>query len=256
MRRVLLLCCLTHLVVLSAGAQKPDVDSLYARHPITKSAFCADCYEWHNGYYGAIADVRLHQPVITFYIYTRAKKAAQEALGYKRTNFLAEWHVVTGMPDEADVYANANKQINKPRQPEELQKGHCQPWILLAWCLEACVLSDTYTFNAGMEYRGQNTGTQEASEDFSRDLLNKTDGVSIWCGTFGNLHIWADKKDKVTDTMPAYYWKLIEAGGQTYCWLMPNQPSEKYDLLSSRTISFNDLAAKLGYNPKSILHSL
>src|SRR6185437_1042674 len=239
--RVLLFLFLTSLLVQDAGAQQLNTDSLYASHPITKSAFCADCYEWHNGYYSAIADVRLHQPATTFYIYTRAKKAAQEALGYKRTKFLAAWHSVTGMPDESDVYAHSNKVINKPRQPEELQKGHCQPWILLSWCLEACVFSDTYTFNAGMEYRGQNIGTEEASEDFSRNLLSKTDSVKIWCGTFGNKHAWTDQKGAVTSAMPAYYWKLIEAGGQTYCWLLPNRPTEKYDLLPLRTISFKDL---------------
>jgi hypothetical protein len=41
-----------------------------------------------------------------------------------------------------------------------IAKGHCQAWILLAWCADAAILSDTYTFNAGMvpgtEYRHRN----------------------------------------------------------------------------------------------------
>ncbi|WPU92809.1 hypothetical protein SNE25_26140 [Mucilaginibacter sabulilitoris] len=34
------------------------------------------------------------------------------------------------------------------------------------------ILSDTYTFNAAMEYQGQNIGTELASEELCRELVN------------------------------------------------------------------------------------
>lgn len=72
-----------------------------------------------------------------------------------------------------------------------IAKGHCQAWILLTWCTDAAILSDTYTFNAAMEYQGQNIGTELATEELCRELAGHgkpavTDRVHIWCGTFGN----------------------------------------------------------------------
>jgi hypothetical protein len=51
-----------------------------------------------------------------------------------------------------------------------IAKGHCQAWILMAWSTDAAILSNTYTFNAGMEYQGQNIGTELATEEFCRKL--------------------------------------------------------------------------------------
>jgi hypothetical protein len=36
-----------------------------------------------------------------------------------------------------------------------IAKGHCQAWILLAYDADGAILSDTYTFNAGMEFQGK-----------------------------------------------------------------------------------------------------
>jgi hypothetical protein len=72
-----------------------------------------------------------------------------------------------------------------------IARGHCQAWILLAWSADAAILSDTYTFNAAMEYQGQNIGTELATEELCRKLTGfkgsaLTDSVKIWCGTFGS----------------------------------------------------------------------
>jgi hypothetical protein len=41
-----------------------------------------------------------------------------------------------------------------------IAKGHCQAWILPAWPAHAAILSDTHTFNAGMEFQRQNIWTE------------------------------------------------------------------------------------------------
>ena len=143
-----------------------------------------------------------------------------------------------------------------------IAKGHCQPWILLAWCLDAALLSDTYTFNAGMEYQGQNIGTELATEELCRELTGfkvpaVTDSVKIWCGTFGSQASYSE--NGITIRVPEYYYKVIEyqnfnIGKVTLCYWMPNNPDGKRNSLGNCMISYPDMLNHLGFDPKRIFY--
>jgi DNA/RNA endonuclease G (NUC1) len=234
------------------------VKSLYKKYPTQKSNFCAGCKLWINPYYKSIADTSKHMPLLTYYIYTRTHRLNQESLDLPRNGIYAAWRPAYEQADETKLYQYANKNFN-----DMIAKGHCQAWILMAWCADAAILSDTYTFNAGMEYQGQNIGTELATEEFCRKLTGYrgeaiTDSVKIGCETFGAKQSYTLKD--LTATMPAYYYKIIQyrdknvGGNIILCYWMPNEPREKRSLLSKRLISYKDLTAKLGYDPKAIFN--
>lgn len=133
-----------------------------------------------------------------------------------------------------------------------IAKGHCQAWILLAWCADAAILSNTYTFNAAMEYQGQNIGTQIATEELSRKLIAQTDSVRIWCGTYGSQQTYA--ANNVTVTMPSHYYKIIQYNGHLLCYWLPNLPTEKRALLPLRKVSHDQLVTNLGFDPMLIFN--
>ena len=238
------------------------VKSLYKKYPTLKSDFCASCKLWVNPYFKSIADTALHYPVLTYYVYTRAHRLTQEALDLPRSGIYAGWHAVPGQPNETPVYTEANKQINKTYTDSEIQKGHCQAWILMAWSIDAALLSNTYTFNAAMEYRGQNLGTQIETEEMCRTLTGNdgaptlTDSVKIWCGTFGRKMSYRTKKVEIT--VPSHYYKVIEYRAKKtgkivrLCYWMPNDPSEERTKLPERKVSYKKLINNLGFDPQQI----
>lgn len=259
------------LLVLLAGfllpeptrAQSPALDVTYVRalqqkYPSVSSPLCTACKLWENPYFKSIADTSAHRPVVTYYIYTKEHRLAQEALNIPRTGIPAAWSSGYGQPDETMVYRGANKESR-----DMIAKGHCQAWILLAWCLDAAILSDTYTFNAGMEYQGQNVGTELATEELCRKLTGfkgqaVTDSVQIWCGTFGAQHSYS--QGALSVTMPEAYYKVIAYKDLSshqpvlLCYWLPNQPSESRAKLPQRMIAFDALVKKLGFDPTVVLH--
>jgi hypothetical protein len=221
------------------------VRALYEKYPTQKSDFCAACKLWVNPFYRSVADTARHMPLVTYYVYTKAHRLLQESADVPRTGVYAGWHAALGQPDETQVYKQANAE-----SADMIAKGHCQAWILLAWCGDAAILSDTYTFNAGMEFQGQNIGTEIATEELCRKLTERTDSVRIWCGTFGSQRVFA--KDKVAVTVPAFYYKIIQFDDRLLCYWMPNQPSEKRALLPQRVVSHEELVAHLGFDPMTV----
>jgi hypothetical protein len=120
--------------------------------------------------------------------------------GFAARRIYAAWHAADGQVNETKLYQYANK-----NSTDMIAKGHCQAWILMAWSADAAILSDTYTFNAGMEYQGQNIGTELATEELCRKLTGfrgaaLTDSVKIWCGTFGSKQTYT--LGKLTATCP------------------------------------------------------
>lgn len=240
-----------------AGLQAQIINGAYAKalqakYPSVKSELCPACKLWVNPFYRSVADTAEHRPLVTFYVYTQAHRLQQEAANLPRTGTYAAWTPGYGQLNETGVYTLANQQA-----PAMVAKGHCQAWILLAWCADAAILSDTYTFNAGMEYQGQNIGTEIATEELCRQLTGYraaavTDSVRIWCGTFGNQRVFT--KGNVSDTMPAYYYKIIQykdlAGRPVeLCYWMPNQTGETRAKLPQRQVTHAQLAANLGFDP-------
>jgi hypothetical protein len=234
------------------------VKALYKQYPTQKSDLCAGCKLWVSPYYRSIADTAAHRPLLTYYIYTKAHRLEQEALDLPRVGIYAAWHAAYGQPDETKLYQFANK-----NSTDMIAKGHCQAWILMAWSADAAILSDTYTFNAAMEYQGQNIGTELATEEFCRKLTGfkgaaLTDSVKIWCGTFGSKQTYM--LNKLTATVPSHYYKIIQyrdhnAGADiVLCYWMPNEPGEKRALLPQRLISYPELVRKLGFDPKAIFN--
>lgn len=245
------------------------VHALYAKYPTIKSDFCPACKEWDNPFYKSIADTQRNMPLVTYYVYTQEHELLQEATKIDRkVGEGGKWHAVSGQPSLAQVYKNANKAIGKPNTIYEIALGHCQAWILLAWCIDGAILSDTYTFNEGAEFQGQNIGTEIATENLCRTLVgsyrnNKknpvaavTDSIHIWCGTYGSQGTYTD--GKVTVTVPEYYWKIIKYHNKVtntdvaQSWWMPNKVEEGQSLLPSREVTFQSLVQKLGFIPTDI----
>lgn len=256
------------LILAGTAARAQVIDAAYTRalhkkFPSVRSELCSSCKLWVNPYFKSVADTAEHRPLVTYYIYTKEHRLAQETLDLPRSGTAAAWSAADGQPDETKVYSGANLEIGKPSSPFMIAKGHCQAWILMAWCLDAAILSDTYTFNAGMEFQGQNVGTELATEALCRELTGfkkpaVTDSVRIWCGTFGNQHVYTQLRLSVT--VPTHYYKIIcykelATGKQVMlCYWMPNQPTEKKALLPSRLVDLQTLTQNLGYNPMILLN--
>jgi hypothetical protein len=261
MNKYLIFLILSTWLTAQARAQTINaayVKTLYEKYPTQKTDFCSSCKLWVNPFFKSIADTLTHTPVLTYYVYTKAHRLEQEALGLPRTGIYAGWHAAYGQPNEAKVYTAANRIIGKPRSAEMLVKGHCQAWILLAWSADGVILSNTYTFNAAMEFQGQNTGTEIATEEWCRKLTGYkgpevTDSVKIWCGTFGGQQTYT--QNDLTLAVPSHYFKIIQyrapSSGEliTRCYWMPNASSEKRSLLPERLIEHTALVEKLGFDP-------
>lgn len=242
------------------------VNALYKKYPIVKSDFCADCYLWVNPYYKSIANVKEHRPLVEYELYTKANYALTKTLniqrtpkkGSKQSGVFGEWHSIPGQPNEDAVYTAANVAVKKIDKKDEIAKGHVQCWILNAFSYDACILSDTYTFNAGAENQSQNVGTEIFTENHNRDLLSTTD-VQCWGGTFsptdttkGNKpHTFTDGKLK--DVYADYYWKVIKYGTITECWLMPNNKTGTQATIKNCIIDYTDLVNRLGFDPCKVL---
>lgn len=265
LKRITLIVFLLTELSFSVRAQvinETYVKALYKKYPTAKSNFCAACKIWKNPFYESIADTSRHLPLLTHYVYTKAHRIMQEALDLPRTGIYAKWHPVFGQVNEDDVYSEAADEINQPHTPFTINKGHCQPWIMLAWCADAAILSDSYTFNSAVEYAGQNVGTEIASEDTCRTLTGWngartiSESLNVWCGTFGSQRTYS--KNSVVNTVPAAYFKIIRYTDEMnqvkrICYWMPNQPTEKAALLGSRRITYAELKTKLGFDPEQTL---
>lgn len=238
------------------------VKALYKKYPTQPTNFCTSCKLWVNPYYKSIADTLQHRPLLTFYIYTKAHRLQQEAAKVPRKGIYAAWQAADGQPKETQAYTNANKIVNQRNQNGEIQKGHCQAWILLAYTADGAILSDTYTFNAAMEFRGQNLGTEIESEELCRNLTGyrnhpeTTDSVRIWCGTYGSQRVFTS--GNLQHTVPAFYYKVIAYDDKIQhrqvevCYWMPNLPEESRQMLNSRKKTYPELCALLGFSPKDV----
>lgn len=250
-----LLCPMLALRAQTVNSAYPK--ALQQKYPSVKSDLCGSCKLWVNPYFKSIADTAEHRPLVTYYVYTEAHRLQQEAAGLPRAGTYAAWTAGFGQANEANVY----KQANAASPGAMIAKGHCQAWILLAWCADAAILSDTYTFNAAMEYQGQNTGTELASEELCRNLAGHgrpsvTDSVHIWCGTFGKQQVYT--RGPVTNVLPAFYYKIIRyrdrlsGNVMEQCYWLPNQPDETRARLPQRLVSHAQLVHSLGYDPVNV----
>jgi DNA/RNA endonuclease G (NUC1) len=113
-----------------------------------------------------------------------------------------------------------------------------------------------------MEFRGQNLGTEIASEELCRNLTGfngnteVTDSIRIWCGTNGSQRTFT--KGKITHTVPAFYYKIIDYFDKVQqrqvevCYWLPNQPGEVQDKLDERRKTYAELCTLLNFRPKDI----
>jgi hypothetical protein len=254
-KRLIILWVLLITAVFAANAQiinSAYVKALYKKYPTVKSNFCPACKLWVNPYYKSIADTQRHMPLVEYQYLSKDNYAKTATVKLPRTGIYAAWHPVDGQVNEDAVYVAANK-IARARK-DLIAKGHVNAWILNAWCADAAILSDTYTFNAACEDQSQNVGTEIATENLTRELLKTTD-VKIWGGTFGSQGTFTD--GKVTNTYPAFYWKIIDYnsnGVHQLCYWMPNLITEKQNLLPKRVITLQQLTTNLGFDPTKILN--
>ena len=256
---------LSSILCISQKIDDNYVKGLYSKYPTIKSNFCSSCKEWDNPYFKSIADTQKHMPLITYYVYTSEHEKLQESLNIPRTGIYAKWHPVYKQPKLDDVYTNANNLINKHKTVYEVVWGHCIAWITLAYDENAVIFSDTEDFNEGMEYQGQNIGTEIATENLCRSLVGwkktaTTDSLKIWCGTYGNQGTFSNEDKTLTVVIPEYYWKHIEYYDRKSkqvikkSWFMPNKVEETTDKLNLREIDFNELVKNIGFDPTKILN--
>ena len=238
------------MLTMSSFSQKIDanyVKNLYSKYPTTKSSLCPACKEWVNPFYKSIADTQKHMPIVEYEYFTKENYAKVSTLKVPRTGIYAAWHPVLGQPNEDNVYTAANKVVKE--KGGEIAKGHVECWILNAFSYDAAILSDTYTFNAALEEQRQNVGTEIATENLTRKLL-ETQDVEVWGGTYGSQGTFTD--GKITDTYPSHYWKIIKYGTIIRCWWMPNLPTETQTILPQREITEQQLIVNLGFDPRKI----
>lgn len=233
------------------------VKALYAKYPTVKTSLPnypdeADLDLWVNPFYQSIADVAKHMPLITYELFTEVNALKVHTLRLPRTGVFAGWHPVNGQDNEDGVYTDANQIVKKNN--DEIAKGHCEAWVLNAFSADSAILSDTYTFNAAAEDQGQNVGTEIATEDLTRKLLETTD-VCVWCGTWGSQGSFTDGKD--TDCYPAFYWKILKyklnGNDVMECFWMPNEKGQVMADMEHCVVPFEEISVKLGFDPTIIL---
>jgi hypothetical protein len=229
-------------------------------YPLSPSGLCPDCLLWENPYYLAIADTAKHMPRNTFMVYTKSLFDQRTNAGVKREGARASWSPVPGVKNENPVYLYANKQIKASGDKNLVQRGHCQPWIMLNYSKNAAVISNTFTFNCGMAYAKQNNGTEKKSEEIARELVEGpnalTDSVQIWCGTSGAGKVYS--ANGINVTMPLYYYKIMKYRDQTgnftrKCFLMPNRPDQVRDSIRHCHITYDHLKQFLKFDPEQEL---
>jgi hypothetical protein len=220
------------------------VQALYKKYPTVKSNFCPACKLWVNPYYKSIADTQRHMPLVEYEYLSKANYALTARVKIPRTGIYAAWHPVTGQPNEDGVYVAANR-IARAHN-DLIAKGHINAWILNAFSYDSAILSDTYTFNAACEDQKQNVGTEIFTENITRKLLANND-VEIWGGTFGSQGTFTD--GKITNTYPAFYWKIIKCNGQMTCYWLPNLITETQAMAPKRVVTFQQLVQNLGFDP-------
>lgn len=269
---------LIFLLLISSSAfaqQKIDanyVKALYARYPTVKSNLCSACKLWVNPYFKSIADTQQHRPIVVYELYTRVNAALSDKIKIPRQalkkgevskssifyqSAFSAWNSVTGQPNEDNVYSAANDTVKLVDRKDEIAKGHCQAWILNSFAIDAVILSDTYTFNAGQENQKQNVGTEIFTEKHTRDLLKTTD-VQVWVGTYDDLkhpntpHTFTD--GKIVDVYPSHYWKVIKYGNTTECWLMPNNKTQTQVMIKNCIVTYSQLVERLEFDPCKVLN--
>lgn len=232
------------------------VHKLLAKYPTTKSSLCDACKYWDNGIYKSIADTQRNMPLVTYYVYTREHAEIQESKKISRTGVFADWHPVIGQPELSGIYKKENGSIKSAIN--KLVWGHCQAWILLAYCEDGAILSNAETFNEGMEVQGQNIGTEIATESYCRRLIMETtDTIQRWAGTFGEQYRCT--KGKISVVMPTHYWVIIKYRNRTTgemtveAWWMPNLVTETEDKLPQRRCTVEQISKNIGFNPLTTL---
>jgi hypothetical protein len=239
------------------------VQALYKKYPTVKSSFCPACKLWVNPYFKSIADTQKHMPLITYEYYTKANAALVNKLNIPRSmpkkgakippgsvpynSIFGTWHSMPGQVNEDAVYKQANVILKKTN--DEANIGHCQAWILNAFAIDAVIFTDTYTFNAAVEDKWQNIGSEINTEELTRKEL-QTGDVQVWCGTFGNQGSFT--AGKVTDIYPAYYWKVILFNGTTTCYWMPNVKTDTQAFTPHTVVTYAQLIKNLGFDPVKV----
>jgi hypothetical protein len=241
------------------------VKQLYAKFPTVPSALCPACKYWDNNIYKSIADTEHHYPVCEYYVYTKAHEQRQQfftdsltkaftaqhkgKLTDARSGIYAEWHSVTGQPNMAAIYKKANAQFKVV-----MAMGHVNAYIWCAYNFMGIIFSDTWDFNCGVEFQGQNIGTEAALERYIRAKALTVDTLLTWGGCFAGDRPQTVTVGNITATVPSHFWKCIKYNGVIECWWLPNLPTETGDLLPKRTIALKDLILILGFDPQQILN--
>jgi len=261
MKKLLIILLLISGTAFGQTINAKYVKDLYAKYPTIKSNLCPACKLWVNPYYKSISDTQKHMPIVTYEYYTHANELIADKLNIPRQQIknpkpgdmpynseFSQWHAIPGQQDEGALYAAANTQLKKVGDEENI--GHCQAWVLNSFAVDAVIFTDTYTFNAGIEDKWQNIGTELKSEEITRKDLEIAD-EQVWCGTYGSQGSFTN--NGVTDNYPAYFWKVTIFQGKTTCYWMPNKKDQSQDKLPGCIVTYQQLVKNLGFDPEAVL---
>lgn len=247
------------------------IQRLYNKYPVKKSRFCPNCYLWANPYFKTLADVGLHQSIVTYGKFTRHMEGSIEEMkkngkAIPRSGVYAAWHAYPGYPDESAVYKKANTTLTKP---DEFAKGHFSGWELNEYDVDGVLLSDTYTFNAAIERQAQNVGTELGIENLTRVLVGYAprghrpdlpvyNAVEYWKGAWGSFGKFS--ANGITVNYPAVYWNLIKYGNEIHAYWFPNDKIgagqnnySNFEIpVSSNSADNKGLVQRLGFDPRTV----
>jgi len=271
---ILLISC----YAVTAVAQTPTKISaaFYAKYPERPSNFCQGCTIDSNIYFTTITDNNNGYSKVSYAYYTPEREQKVKALSVDRGTY-GVWHSYPGQVNENHYYTNINKGITS--STAKYAKGHYIAFELCAYSIEGAVVSCTYMVNEGVEYQGQNQGSELDVENLTRLLVGSTSTevakvkhkmqqsdfakygigpvyqrVDFWKGG------WVDstKQPKIVSdghisrVMTNIYWNLLKYGDQVHAFWFPNDQSGSASFVNFE-IPYTELVARLGYDPSKVI---
>ena len=234
------------------------------KYPVNKSTLCNTCVIWVNPYYTSIADTQKRIPMVVYHVITKQHLIESDSLKTNsstkidRANY--PFHALPGFKDEKGLFKSMNDSIKniklnpKYKSGDEVAEGHVASADDYSWSKGGMDTSMIHPFNLGMEWQGQNIGSELASENMCRDTARKYGKVENWGGVNGIQGI--HKFKGISIVYPKFYWKIMKwtddkNNAVIHCLWMPNNEmgDGQQDLFKRFEVPLTTLVQNLGFNP-------
>lgn len=195
-----------------------------------QAQYLPNCVTDTTGGYISIFNPTLHNPICNYELLTAEHLATVHVLKIDRSK-------IPFFPHAIDVlYAHSGD-----------SRGHCVPFEDLAWSQTSATASMDENRNLAPEPQNQNIGTELASENQERQIAEQFGYAKVYVGTWGTLGTMKGINK------PAVYWKIISYNGGVFVYWMPLTGNVNYHALASCAISYEQLVAKLGFDPIKLI---